>query len=264
MEQFIMSSESSSSKFISYSENKLIIKISPFNFEFIISICCLISVDLLFGIFLPAYLITSLGDELFMKIKALNSSRLNCNRISNQVSCSLTGTYLLGNEEKTINSKHGKLLKATKRSFSAFGRYFYRNDLLVLVTEKEELYMYTMPDLLDKQITQLNSFLQNQEELKTTINAKNLFVFNLFTFNSSSFFYPYISRLISLLLYASIACMITYRLVITKIYIFDKNIEKLIVLKYANNSVLREINLQRIKKVCIERIKRTYMSEGRE
>ena len=259
-----MSYKSLFSNFISHSENKLVIKMAPFDLSFIGSIFSLIFIDILFGIFLPLYLIISLGDELFMRTKALNSSKLNCNRINNQVSCSLTGAYLLGNEEKVINSKHGKLLKATKRSFRAFDRYFYRNNLLVLVTEKEELYMYTMSDILDKQISQLNNFLQNQEELKITIEANDLFVFNLFALSSSSFLHPDISKLISILLYASIACMFIYKLVNAKIYIFDKGIEKLIVLKCLSNTILREINLQRIKNVYVKRIKKTYNDEGRE
>jgi hypothetical protein len=241
-----------SPKIISYSGNKLIIQNHNLRYKLFVAITiCLFTLDAFFGVSLPASLAISIADELFLTTTAMHHSKLNCSRITNQVDCSLTGANLFGNEEKVFNYKYGKLLTATKRNFSIFLGNFvnkiYRNDLLVLITEKDSIYLYTSSDLLDKQIGLLNSFFQNQDQTEISIQANKLFPLNFFSLTG----YTIWRYLFSILFYILIIPMII-SLFVAKVLIFDKDSKDLTVLRHCNKKDLYKIPLYKIKKVRLD------------
>jgi hypothetical protein len=236
-----------SPKTISYSESKLIIQNHYLRYKLFVAITiCLFTLDAFFGVSLPASLAISIADELFLTTTAMHHSKLNCSRITNQVDCSLTGANLFGNEEKVFNYKHGKTLTATKRDFSIFLGNFvdkiHRNDLLVLITDKDSIYLYTSSDLLDKQIGLLNSFFQNQDQTEISIQANKLFPLNFLSLTG----YTIWRYLFSILFYILIIPM-TISLFVAKVFIFDKDSKNLTVLRQCNKKDLDKIPLYKIR-----------------
>ncbi|PZO38040.1 MAG: hypothetical protein DCF19_17510 [Pseudanabaena frigida] len=177
-------------KGISYSDTKLVLEEFPNPFllvkDVIIVIIVLITLEIFLGINVPFFLTISVIDEFIMMPTALNYSKLNCSRIDSHVTCSLTGSSLFGSLEKAIDSKHQNLIEGTKKYveiLSTKDSSVYRNDLLVLATKNEKIYIYTAPDLLEGQIYKLNDFLQDKKQSKIYIQT-----------NKSSFliFYAYL------------------------------------------------------------------------
>jgi len=241
------------SVFVSYSSNKMIIRF-PSNsvIAIVLSMMLLfVAVDIFWGANLPVSLSVSVIDELFIIPRALNSSRLNCTNAQGQISCSLSGNYLFGNEEKVINDKHGRLLKTTKKTIdilSSSDRLISRNDLLVLVTEKEEIYLYISPNLLDKQIIKLNNFLSDRSSSSLSINANKSYLLNIWCIRG----YSSNNILICMILYLIIAILILY-ILSGKVYVFDKDIGKLIVLALWRKKHLLEIQLSEIRAISLDK-----------
>jgi hypothetical protein len=182
--------------------------------------------------------------------RALTSSKLNCSNNQGEISCSISGSYLFSKEEKVINDQQGRLLKATQKSIdilSKEGRLISRNDILVLVTEREKIYLYTSPDLLNEQVTQLNDFLSYRSQLNLSINTNKLFIFNFGCIRG----YSSENILICILLYLIIPVLTVY-ILSGKAYIFDKDIGKLIVLGFCRRKKLFEIQLDKIKAIRLE------------
>ena len=237
------------SVFVSYRKNKLIIRLpSNIAIAIVLSMALLfVAIDVFWGANLPLSLPVSIIDELFIMPRALNSSQLNCTNSQGQISCSLSGNYLFGKEEKVIDDKRGKLLKATKKSIdilSRADRLISRNDLLVLVTEKEEIYLYTFPNLLDEKIIKLNNFLSHYSQSDLYINTNKSHFFNVWCMRG----YSSDNIIVCITLYLIIPILIIY-ILSGKAYVFDKNIGKFTVLRMFRKKILFEKQLDKIKEI---------------
>ncbi|MEE3718636.1 hypothetical protein V2H45_17990 [Tumidithrix elongata RA019] len=253
---------SASSKNISYSAQKLIIHISYPTGYILAAIVFLLVTDASCGINLAINLPISFIDESRLIAKSLNSSKLICNRTTDEVSCSLTGTSLFGNVEKAINSKYGRLIKVDRKSTSIISdrepngvsRYVVRDDLLVLITEKEEITIYTSPDLLSLQQEKLRSFLEDKTQSEVVIQTKKLSDFSFLSSFSHSHYIIITTTFIYTLIFLCLAILIGYKLN-AKTYIFDNESAKLSILRTYNRDLLFEISLQRIKEIYLEKEK---------
>ncbi len=248
-------SKCKSSVFVNYKKNKLIIQfLNNITIAIVLSMILLfVAVDVFWGVNLPVTLPVSIIDELLMMPRALNSSQLNCSKSQSQIECSLSGNYLFGREEKVISAKQGKLLKATKKSIdilSNAGRIISRNDLLVLVTEKEKIYLYTSPSLLDEKIIKLNYFLSYSSQSNLYINVNKSYFINFWCIGD----YFFDNILICIVLYLIIPILILY-ILSGKKYIFDKDIGKLtVVLACCRKKTLFEMQLGKIKSIRLDKI----------
>ncbi|GBO51586.1 hypothetical protein APA_550 [Pseudanabaena sp. lw0831] len=245
-----MPSQSSFSQFISCDQNRLIIR-TPFPLLLIKTIIIsAVILDVVFGVNLPVSLTFFLSEEISMIPKALNSSKLSCNRIENEIACSLSGNNLFGNIEKAFDSKHGKFVRVMRKP-NNFRGTLYRNDLLILLAGAEEIPLYTSRSLVDDQYSQLNKFLEDGKQSKVLIQTKRTFDFNVSTF-FEHLSYVFIAICCYLSVLIALSTFILYR-INTNIYIFDKENGKLKIQRSYNRKLIREITLQRIKKIFLDK-----------
>ncbi|BBC26847.1 hypothetical protein [Pseudanabaena sp. ABRG5-3] len=193
---------------------------------------------------LPLWCVNSFVDSLSI----LNTSKLICNRYSNEIICSVTGRSLYDNVEKVISSEKEGLISVKTKLFP-IGIEGEDNTLLVISTNSKEVTLYSQKDIVENQILQLNSFFNNSLETRVYIESRassnpiNRIIFlvfftgfwDLITF---SILYRCIRDILSIKIYA---------------FVFDKATEELTSLEISRKSLL---------KVPIKRIAKIYLENG--
>ncbi len=249
-ENNIMSTNApSSSKFIKNEESKLTIKVY-FPRLFVIAIIILLTIlDIFYGANLPISLTFFIAEEISMLPQALNSSKLNCNRIENEITCSLSGNTLFGNIEKVFNSKnHRKLIKVSRKD-NIFRVTLYRNDLLILITETEKIPIYTSESLIEGQFSRLNKFLEDKAESKVFIQTQR----SSQSQRKSDFLIEELSYTRLIFFSTSFYLLIFVVLVASKKYTFDKEINRITIKGILEEDLSIEIEFIKIKRVHLVR-----------
>ena len=245
---------STSSKFIIHKDNKLVINV-PYPLLLIKTIIIsAVILDVIFGINLPVSLTFFISEEISMMPKALNSSKLSCDRIENEIACSLSGKNLFGNVEKAFDSKHGKLIMVMRKSDSFLLNSYskvkeipntlHRDNLLILITGIEEIPLYTSGSLVDNQYYQLNKFLENKTQSKVLIQTQRIFDF--YILNRIEYL-GYILRYV----FFTIGCYssVFIALSASKKYIFDKQNNRIVIKSIFEEDLSIKIEFKKIKKV---------------
>ncbi len=235
-------------KVTGYETQKLIIQNPSTSESFTrLIICGLLAAPISFLI--ASYLIYD-----FKLLKALDSSSLSCYRDKEEISCSLTGYNLYGNVEKVFSSNNKNSIKIVKSESAGSENHEDEYSILSIITEREEIFIFTPKKLVDIQVSNLNDFLINSNTTRLNIytelsyqrNWVSSICFFLF-FGGGTFFLCGANFLITFTLIIDI-CIATN-------YIFDKQNGKLICKRiFLENflSAIPEIQLHEIKRIYVE------------
>ncbi|MBD2179310.1 hypothetical protein H6F42_20510 [Pseudanabaena sp. FACHB-1998] len=185
-----------------------------------------------FGIYL------TFGD-LISSLSRLNKASLNCSRDKSEIYCSLTGKNSYGNIEQVISSKQEKWI-GIRREISDNENEI--DDLIVLVTNKKEIFLFTQKSIIKGQIDQLNSFLYNPTQNSVKIDTRRSDELNIF------------SKSLFLAAYWDFCCVITIVFIIKSIvnskkYTFDKENNRITIKRVLRKDLSFEIEFKKIKQV---------------
>ncbi len=213
----------------------------------IVSILAMIlSLPLIFFV-LYILLYATFGNLIF-SLGQLHKASLNCIRYKSEILCSLTGTNSYGNIEQALSPRHEQLI-GIRTEIS--NQDYLTNALIILVTNKKEIFLLTPKTMIKDQTDLLNSFLDNPAQNSVKIETKKSDELNIL---SASFFGLVYFNLVFGSVTISFLVSIFKNIVDFKKYIFDKESNKILIKRIFRKDLLIEFDFEKINQVHLIRL----------
>jgi hypothetical protein len=176
-------------------------------------------------------------DEI-IAIGRLNRASLNCSRDKSEIYCLLTGENTYSNIEKVLSFRHEELLGVR---IEISNKENAKDGLIVLITNKQEIFLLTQKSIIKSQTDQLNSFLANSTQKAVKIQTISSNEVNILPKLSFLVFWNFI--------WIIFIISVIKNIVDSKKYIFDKESNRITVKRILRKDLSLEIEFQKIKQV---------------
>ncbi|NMF59726.1 hypothetical protein [Pseudanabaena yagii] len=206
----------------------------------------ILSLPLMF--FVLCILLYATFGNLIFSLGQLHKASLNCIRYKSEILCSLTGTNWYGNIEQALSPRHEQLI-GIRTEIS--NQDYLTNALIILVTNKKEIFLLTPKTMIKDQTDLLNSFLDNPAQNSVKIETRKSDELNIL---SASFFGLVYFNLVFGSVTISFLVSIFKNIVDFKKYIFDKESNKILIKKIFRKDLLIEFDFEKINQVHLIRL----------